>query len=125
MAIAGRPDEPVLLHDVDDLLEPEQVGLERRHVGEQERQALEPAVGEVPDVERGDVESIHRFPLGLSSVGQGAGGAIGSENENVLPAPSVDSTQIRPPCCSMMWREIARPRPVPPVSPRNLARSTL
>ena len=45
--------------------------------------------------------------------------STGSENENVLPDPSTDSTQIRPPCCSMMWRAIARPRPVPPAAPRK------
>ncbi len=31
----------------------------------------------------------------------------------MLPIPSVDSTQIRPPCCSMMWRAMASPRPGP------------
>ena len=59
-ALAGRADEAVLLHHVDDLLEPEQVRLERGHVGEDERQALVPAVGEVADVERGDVQPVHR-----------------------------------------------------------------
>ena len=38
----------------------------------------------------------------------------GSENENVEPWPSADSTQISPPCCSTIPFEITRPRPVPP-----------
>jgi hypothetical protein len=37
----------------------------------------------------------------------------GSVNENVLPQPSFDSTQIFPPCNSTSALEIARPRPVP------------
>ena len=32
--LPGRADQPVLLHHEDDLLEPEQVRLQRRHIGE-------------------------------------------------------------------------------------------
>ena len=62
-ALARRADEAVLLERVDDLLEAEEVGLERGHVGEEQRQPLVPAVGEVADVERRDVE---RGPSPLS-----------------------------------------------------------
>src|SRR6516164_1527382 len=38
----------------------------------------------------------------------------GSVNANVEPCPGCDSTQIRPPCISMMRLEMASPKPVPP-----------
>jgi len=38
----------------------------------------------------------------------------GSVKVNVEPWPGRDSTQIRPPCISMMRFEIASPNPVPP-----------
>src|SRR5215475_12277331 len=38
----------------------------------------------------------------------------GSVKANVEPWPGWDSTQILPPCISMMRFDIARPRPVPP-----------
>src|SRR5437762_13022092 len=38
----------------------------------------------------------------------------GSVNAKVEPWPSCDSTQIRPPCISMMRFDIASPKPVPP-----------
>jgi hypothetical protein len=38
----------------------------------------------------------------------------GSVNVNVEPCPSCDSTQILPPCISMMRLEMASPKPVPP-----------
>src|SRR5215472_10757111 len=38
----------------------------------------------------------------------------GSVNVNVEPWPGCDSTQILPPCSSMMRFDIASPRPVPP-----------
>src|SRR5215471_6556463 len=38
----------------------------------------------------------------------------GSVNANVEPCPGWDSTQIRPPCISMMRFDIASPKPVPP-----------
>ena len=47
--------------DVDDLLEADDVRLERGEVGQQQRQPLVPAVGQVEDVERRDVEAIHRL----------------------------------------------------------------
>ena len=50
----------------------------------------------------------------VGSAGQrrSTGDATGRANENVEPAPSSDSTQIRPPCCSTTWRAMASPRPV-------------
>ena len=95
-ALAGRPDESILVHHVDALLEPEQVGLESGHVGQDELQPLGPAVGEVEDVERRHMQPIH----GVQSDGsdRSAPGAMGSANEKVEPTPSSDSTQIRPPC---------------------------
>src|SRR5262249_5744740 len=38
---------------------------------------------------------------------------IGSENAKSEPRPGWDSTQIRPPCISMMRLDMASPRPVP------------
>ena len=38
----------------------------------------------------------------------------GSVNVNVEPWPGSDSTQIRPPCISMMRFDMASPKPVPP-----------
>src|SRR5262249_51651652 len=38
----------------------------------------------------------------------------GSVNAKVEPCPSCDSTQIRPPCISMIRFEMASPKPVPP-----------
>src|SRR5262249_38312218 len=38
----------------------------------------------------------------------------GSVKENVEPWPGCDSTQILPPCISMMRLDIASPKPVPP-----------
>jgi hypothetical protein len=38
----------------------------------------------------------------------------GIMNENVDPSPARDTTQIFPPCISIMRFEIASPRPVPP-----------
>ena len=106
--LARRTEEPVLLEWVHHLLEPHEIGLERGHVGEQERQALVPAVCEVAQVERRDVQAVHRC--------QPSSGAIGIANEKIDPTPSPDSTQMRPPCCSTTCRAIASPRPEPSVS---------
>src|SRR5262245_66387844 len=38
----------------------------------------------------------------------------GKMNMNVAPAPTFDSTQMRPPCISTIRLAIASPRPVPP-----------
>src|SRR5262249_60276861 len=38
----------------------------------------------------------------------------GSVNANVEPWPGCDSTQILPPCISMMHFDMASPKPVPP-----------
>ena len=37
----------------------------------------------------------------------------GMEKKNVLPSPTVDSSQMRPPRCSTMFLTIASPAPVP------------
>ena len=123
VSLASCPDEPILLHRVDHLLEAQDVRVERRHVGQQKRQPLRPAIGQVPDVERGDVDLLHRLCVSPSAYDWGP--ATGSANLNVEPTPSTDSTQIAPLCRSMIWRAIARPRPVPPASLRTLDRSTL
>src|SRR5262245_58938435 len=39
---------------------------------------------------------------------------VGSSIWKVEPLPSVDSTQMRPPCISTICLAMARPRPVPP-----------
>src|SRR5262249_21390996 len=44
----------------------------------------------------------------------GASTTTGSVNANVESQPSCDSTQILPPCISMMRVDIAGPKPVPP-----------
>ena len=54
-------DQPILLHHVDDLLEPQQVGLQRCHVGQDQREPFGPAVRQVEDVVGGDVETVHRI----------------------------------------------------------------
>ena len=58
--LAGSTDDPVLLHLVHDLLEAEDVRLERRHVGEDERQPLSPPVEEAEDVQRRNVQQVHQ-----------------------------------------------------------------
>src|SRR5262249_25922891 len=40
----------------------------------------------------------------------------GSSMRNVDPLPSVDSTQMRPPCISTICLAMARPNPVPPLA---------
>src|SRR5438105_12691347 len=59
----------------------------------------------------------HSSPFGgrrRALFGQAASSAIGSSNTKVEPTPSPDVTQIRPFMCSMISREMYRPRPVPP-----------
>ena len=68
----GRAEQPVLLERIHAFLETEQVGLQRRHVREEKRQALVPAVGQVAQVESGDVQLVHRSGL-LRDKGQGEG----------------------------------------------------
>src|SRR5438876_546330 len=46
----------------------------------------------------------------------GGDSAAGSHIVNVLPAPSVLSTLMSPPCSSASKRAIARPSPLPPRS---------
>src|SRR5262245_46715272 len=49
----------------------------------------------------------HAMSLGFSA-------KIGSSIWKVAPSPSVDSTQMRPPCISTICLAMASPRPVPP-----------
>ena len=70
MTRPGRAEEPVLLERIHAFLETDEVGLQRCHVGEEERQALVPAVGQVAQVQRRDVELVHRSGL-LRDEGQG------------------------------------------------------
>src|SRR6202022_3294398 len=44
----------------------------------------------------------------------------GNATHTVVPAPRVLSTQICPPCCLTMLRQIASPSPVPPFSRESL-----
>jgi len=39
--------------------------------------------------------------------------AGGTVNANVAPGPALDDAHIRPPCASMMEREIDNPMPIP------------
>src|SRR5208337_2160406 len=39
---------------------------------------------------------------------------MGNSIRNVEPSPTFESTQMRPPCISMICLAMARPRPVPP-----------
>ena len=104
----AAPISAVLLQHVDDLLEPEQVRLERRHVGEQERQALEPAVGQVPDVEGRDVQSVHRAP---SRRGQADGAtveaSIGQGERERAPGPL---DRLDPDPAAVLLDDVARDR---------------
>ena len=78
---------------------------------------LRPAVRDVAQVERRDVELVsHAAALARRGSRRRSAGAseIGIVNANVAPLPSSDSTRITPPWPSTMWRAIARPRPVPP-----------
>ena len=68
-ALAGGAEQPVLLHRVDDLLQADQVRLEGGHVGQEQRQALGPAVGEVEDVQRGDEQAVHRLLVAQALTG--------------------------------------------------------
>ena len=122
-AFARRPEQPVLLERVDDLLEADEVRLEGRHVREQQRQALLPAVGEVADVERRDEARRSTEVRRAVAWRRRAAGPSGSVNVNVDPSPSSDSTPIVPPWPWTTCRAIDRPRPVPP--PRTRARSAL
>src|SRR5262245_21407199 len=51
----------------------------------------------------------HAMALRLSAT-------IGSSSWKVAPSPSLDSTQMRPPCISTICLAMARPRPVPPLA---------
>src|SRR5260370_21148230 len=57
-----------------------------------------------------------------------SGGASGSRTVNREPAPSLLFTVIFPPCCSTIWRALARPMPIPLICPatfparRNLSK---
>ena len=125
--LARGTQQAVLLERIDDLVQPEHVRLQRGHVREQQRQALVPPIGQVADVEGRDEQAVHGGLLGSGGGrrrGRGAAGAtMGMVTVKVEPAPSSDSTVIRPPWPSTTWRAIARPSPVPP--PRTRARSAL
>src|SRR5207237_8081297 len=56
VALPGRAEQPILPDREDALLEPDEVRLERRHVGEEERDPLRPAIGDVAQVEGRDAE---------------------------------------------------------------------
>ena len=76
----------------------------------------------VPDRLGAAVDAARRRPSagGQPIAGTAADdGATGRWTVNVEPRPSSDSTQIRPPCCSITWRAIASPRPVPPPRTRD------
>ena len=68
----SRREQAVLLHRVDDLLEAQQVGTQGGRVGQQQREALLPAVRQVQDVERRDAQAGHPRP----PAGNGAPGSI-------------------------------------------------
>src|SRR5262245_11588299 len=50
---------------------------------------------------------------------RGVAGRRGSVKKNVAPSPGFDSTQIRPPCASTTFLQIASPAPVPSTSSRR------
>src|SRR5215475_1311963 len=51
-----------------------------------------------------------------AAVGLGFAARTGSSRRNVEPLPTLDSTQMRPPCISTICLAMARPRPVPPLA---------
>ena len=56
-----------------------------------------------------------RAGLGCRACHVGAA-RVGNSIWNVEPFPSVDSTQMRPPCISTISLAMASPRPVPPLA---------
>ena len=56
--VARGAENPVLLHGEDTFLEPDQVRLERGHVGQEERDPLAPAVRDVAEVEGRDEKPV-------------------------------------------------------------------
>ena len=118
---AGGAEQPVLLHGEDALLDAQEVGLQGCHVGEEQREPFRPAVGDVPDVQRGDVEVRHQAsPAGVAS-------GTGSRIVNVAPGPSPLRLRAEP--SAVAFHDVAgdrqaqagaaagRPRPVRLVEP--------
>ena len=70
----------------------------------------------IPPGNTGATKSPEICPTVASSLARVGSSAIasGSVNWKTLPAPTVLSTQIRPPIMPTSCREMARPRPVPP-----------
>jgi hypothetical protein len=67
------------------------------------------ALPQTPDMCQEETTALHhQADLACSST------ETGSLKENVEPCPTTDSTQIFPPCISMIRFEIASPSPVPP-----------
>src|SRR6185503_3969727 len=59
----------------------------------------------------GDDDALHAMATARSRPAPAAGS--GSMNENIEPRPGALSTHKRPPRCSTICRQIARPSPVP------------
>src|SRR5262249_62094062 len=63
-----------------------------------------------------DLQSLRTLERSLAHAASTCRSTItGSVKVNVEPWPGCDSTQIRPPCISMMRLDIASPKPVPPL----------
>src|SRR5215470_6973018 len=65
------------------------------------------------DAQRHDELSRFRQAVAAAGAALSIGPWVGSSKKNVVPLPGSDSTQIRPPCRSMIFLQIARPTPVP------------
>ncbi len=85
----------------------------QRHVARSQVRVDDRPVG---DVVVDDQDAQARGHRRARAAGRARAGTGRSEAVKVkrLPAPGSDSTPISPPISSTSWREIARPRPVPP-----------
>ena len=93
--IPGGAQQAILPDREDTFLQAEQVGLDGRHVGEQEREPLGPAIRDVPEVEGRDVQMLHQASRICS--GCPAISAIGRVIMKVAPEPSPERAVRRPP----------------------------
>src|SRR5690606_8785237 len=91
-------------------VEQDDVGL---HLGDREEARV--AVRRLGHVEPFGPKQRTHHPADVALVvdDQDAGAHCGSRIRKVAPWPGVSVTTMVPPCCSMVCRRMARPRPVP------------
>ena len=79
-----------------------------------------PDLGLVLDDQDGGAQLGHAV-----SCGTGGAASRGSVNRNAVPPSGRRSAQMRPPCSVTMARQMARPRPAPPMAPSLFPRWNL